>query len=147
MTRITTAGHQQTPTLPPDTRPIVDPDDPRSIIPGFAVRDDGTVFYYSARWKKWKALKPKTGPGGFIRVWVKIGDRVRRAGGCPPGLESIRRPLPSGPRAASLPQHRPRRQPPREPALGPDRFVEGRSDDVWFAAAAAVRRSASSTPC
>jgi hypothetical protein len=68
------------PPLPPDTRPIIDPDDPRSEIPGRVVRDDGTVFYWNAHSKKWQALKPQTAPNGFVNVRVRVGDRVRALG-------------------------------------------------------------------
>ena len=54
------------------------------------------MFHWSERWQKWKVSKPKTGPGGFVKVWVKIGARTREFGSRPPGLESIRRPCPLG---------------------------------------------------
>jgi hypothetical protein len=68
------------PTLPPDSRPVIDPNDPRSLIPGHAVRDNGTVFYYSERWRKWVPLKTKTGPGGFVKVRLMVKGKEREIG-------------------------------------------------------------------
>ena len=66
--------------LPPGARPIADFDDPRAVIPGHAVRDDGVVFYWRDQWQKWIALKPKTGPGGFRKVRLVIRGKVREIG-------------------------------------------------------------------
>lgn len=62
------------PELPSDSRPVVDPDDPRSIIPGHAVRTDGTVLHWDARLKKWVSLKLKAGTGGFVKVRLRDGS-------------------------------------------------------------------------
>jgi hypothetical protein len=68
------------PEQPPGARPIFDPDDPRTVIPGYAVRDDGAVLYWFPRRRRWVVLRRKVGPGGFQKVRVKIGDRVRELG-------------------------------------------------------------------
>ncbi len=57
--------------LPANCKPAVNSDG--SILPGFAVREDGTVLYHRPQWKRWVALKPKTGPSGFHRV--ALGSR------------------------------------------------------------------------
>jgi hypothetical protein len=81
-----TAG-EGSPPLPPGTRAIVDPDDPRATIPGHAVRADGVVLYYRAAWRRWIPLKPKTGPGGHRKARIRIsgpagpaGDQIRELG-------------------------------------------------------------------
>jgi hypothetical protein len=84
------------PERPPNCLTIVDPDDPRRLIPGHAVRDDGTVFYWSARWSKWIPLKPKVGPHGFRRVRVRVGDHVRELGVARLVLRAFEGPCPLG---------------------------------------------------
>jgi hypothetical protein len=67
--------------MPSGSRQVFDPDgDRRGAIPGFAVRGDGTVLYWYARGHRWVPLKPKAGPGGFIKVRIRVGDRVREMG-------------------------------------------------------------------
>src|SRR5262249_51860665 len=91
------------PPIPSAARPIVDLDDPRRTIPGHAVRADGTVLYWSERWRKWKPLKPKVGPSGHVRVRIRVGSRVRELGVArlvlrafvgprPPGMEPFHYP-------------------------------------------------------
>jgi len=84
------------PELPPDARPIVDPDDPRSLIPGHAVRDDGTVFYFSERWRKWVPLKPKTAANGFVKVRLLVNGKEREIGVARLVLRAFVGPLPLG---------------------------------------------------
>jgi hypothetical protein len=66
--------------FPPGGRLIYDPDDPRAVVPGYAVRDDGAVLYWFPRRRRWVVLRRKVGPGGFQKVRVKIGQRVRELG-------------------------------------------------------------------
>lgn len=66
--------------LPAGARPIMDFDDPRAVIPGYCVRDDGTVLYYHASGKRWVPCKPKIGTGGFRKVWMRINGKVREIG-------------------------------------------------------------------
>lgn len=67
--------------LPPGCRQVVDPESHRGeSIPGFAVRDDGTVLYWSGRRRIWIPLVPKVGPGGFRRARVVVDGRVRELG-------------------------------------------------------------------
>src|SRR6185437_8163269 len=66
--------------LPQDCRPIADFDSPGTIVPGHAVRADGTVLYWYDRGRRWVALRPKTGPGGFLRVRLRVGGKVRELG-------------------------------------------------------------------
>src|SRR5262249_3895433 len=66
--------------LPPGARPIVEPADPRRLIPRHAVRADGVALYFDERWRRWILLKPKTRPGGVLRVRIREGQRVRELG-------------------------------------------------------------------
>lgn len=66
--------------LPRDSRAIVDFEDPRESIPGYAVRADGVVLQWVARRRKWVELKRKTGPGGFTKVRLVIRGREREIG-------------------------------------------------------------------
>ena len=70
------------PPLPPESRPVADPRDPRETLPGYAVRADGVVLWYDPRRKagRWVACKPKVGPGGFVKVRLRIGDKVQEIG-------------------------------------------------------------------
>lgn len=66
--------------LPSDSRPVQDFHDPRAIIPGFAVKSDGVVFWWYMRGRRWVPLKPKTGPGGFRKVHMRIKGIVHEVG-------------------------------------------------------------------
>jgi hypothetical protein len=68
------------PPLPAGARPIADPDDPRAVIPGHAVRADGTVLRWIATRRRWIVLRPKVGPHGFVKVRVRVGGKVRELG-------------------------------------------------------------------
>jgi predicted DNA-binding protein YlxM (UPF0122 family) len=68
------------PKLTADSRPVPDFDEPGINIPGFAVKDDGTVLYWREQWKKWIPLKPKIGPGGFVKVRIIHRGKVREIG-------------------------------------------------------------------
>jgi hypothetical protein len=92
--------------LPPGGRLIFDPGDPRAIVPGYAVRDDGAVLYSFPRRRRWIVLRRKVGPGGHQKVRVKIGEKVRELGvarlvcrafhgPCPLGYEPLHYPDPS----------------------------------------------------
>jgi hypothetical protein len=67
-------------TLPAGSKAITDFDDPGTVIPGFAVRDDGVVLYYRQQWRSWIPLRPKTGPGGFVKVRLVVRGMVREVG-------------------------------------------------------------------
>lgn len=66
--------------IPPDARPIPDFDDTTKVIPGYAAREDGTILWWYARGRRWVACKPKTGPYGHRKVWMRINGRVREIG-------------------------------------------------------------------
>ena len=68
------------PQFPDGARPVVDFDNPRETIPGFCVREDGTVLYWYARGKRWVPLKPKRGTNGFTKVRLKHHGREREIG-------------------------------------------------------------------
>jgi hypothetical protein len=69
------------PEIPPGTRPLADPSDPHAaIVPGFAVRADGAVLYWSERRRKWIPLEPKVHKAGHVKVRVRIGDKARELG-------------------------------------------------------------------
>jgi len=87
------------PALPADSRPVVDYEDPRAApLPGFAVRADGTVLYLDGRRprKVWRPLKVKTGPGGFTKVRINLGGRVREVGVAHLVLRAFVGPRPTG---------------------------------------------------
>ncbi len=66
--------------VPPDARPIPDFDDTTKVIPGYAARSDGTILWYYARGRRWVECKPKTGPYGHRKVWMRINGKVREIG-------------------------------------------------------------------
>ena len=66
--------------LPSGSRPITDPSDPRREVPGHAVKADGSVWVWHARYKRWVELKPKTGRSGFVKVQVKIDGKRYQMG-------------------------------------------------------------------
>jgi HNH endonuclease len=68
------------PPLPSEARPVADPRDPRETLPGYAVRADGSVLWYDVRRGLWIASKLKVGPGGFRKVRLVIGGKVREIG-------------------------------------------------------------------
>lgn len=64
-------------------RPIVDPEDPyRGILPGYAVGQDGVVYrrHQTGSVAAWIPLRVKYGAGGFARVRLRIGARIREIG-------------------------------------------------------------------
>ena len=63
--------------LPSGCKPAIGSDG--KPIQGFAVRDDGVVFYWREQWTKWIPLKVKTGPSGFRKV--ALGPRGTRETG------------------------------------------------------------------
>jgi hypothetical protein len=65
------------PPLPLECRAVAAPDDPNDVIPRHAVRADGVVFYWREAWSKWIPLKPKIGPSGHRKVWIR-DDRTGR---------------------------------------------------------------------
>jgi hypothetical protein len=68
------------PPLPAGCRPIARFDRAGAIIPGYAVRDDGTVLYWFARGRRWIPLKVKVGPNGFRKVRIRIDGKEREIG-------------------------------------------------------------------
>jgi hypothetical protein len=82
--------------LPPDSRPIRDFADARRNLQGYAVRADGSVLFFSTSRKKWLVLKTKTGPGGFIKVRLKIEGRAREIGVAHLVLSAWTGPRPTG---------------------------------------------------
>jgi hypothetical protein len=68
------------PPLPTDARPVADPRDPRRTLPGYGVHEDGSVLWYDRRRGLWIPSKPKIGPGGFRKVRLRIGRKVREIG-------------------------------------------------------------------
>lgn len=86
------------PTVPPDCRPVADPDDPRrGMVPGHAVRPDGAVLYYSATRRKWVPLVPKVGAGEFRKVRIRTpSGKVREMGLALIVLRAFAGPRPTG---------------------------------------------------
>jgi hypothetical protein len=85
------------PEIPPDSRPLADPADPHaSIVPGYAVRADGSILYWFARRKRWITLETKTHKDGHVKVRVKIGDKVRELGVARTVLRAFVGPCPLG---------------------------------------------------
>lgn len=65
---------------PAGTRPIADPADPRRDIEGYAIAAEGVAYRYDRRQRKWIALSPQFGPGGHVKVAVRVGGKVRELG-------------------------------------------------------------------
>ncbi len=64
--------------LPSGCKPAIGSDG--KPISGFAVRDDGVVFYWREQWKRWIPLKVKIGPPGFRRVNLAPRRQYREIG-------------------------------------------------------------------
>ncbi|MHB1558597.1 MAG: hypothetical protein ACYC61_14160 [Isosphaeraceae bacterium] len=72
------------PPLPGGCRPVAHFERPGEVIPGYAVRDDGTVLYWDGVRKRsrprWIPLKVKAGPNGFHKVRLRIDGKEREIG-------------------------------------------------------------------
>lgn len=66
--------------LPPGCRPVDDWERPGEIIPGYAVRDDGMMFWWYPRGQRWMPSKAKIGPYGFHKVRLVIRGKTREIG-------------------------------------------------------------------
>ncbi len=64
------------PSLPSDTRPIRSFDDPRETIPGYAVKNNGTVLRWSKR-KGWSALVERVMGGKYSYVRIRFRGKER----------------------------------------------------------------------
>lgn len=66
--------------LPGGCRPIIDPSDPRRIVPGHAVMADGSVWRQDKQSGKWHQLRPFPDKDGHVKVRLIDDGRVRVLG-------------------------------------------------------------------
>lgn len=95
-------------TLPADARAIVNWLDPRAApIPGYAVRANGTVLWWCKHRRCWLECRPKVDKSGFVKVRIRMGDKLREIGLAHLVLRAFVGPRPLGCEPLHFPDPRP----------------------------------------